>query len=537
MRFVQHNGLYIYDTGVKDDSNPIVENDNDSSTNLTTNDLDYNYLFVQTVEENIAQFTSRDVKAAQKARSLYRRLGRPSHNDFVRFLENNFIRNCDVTSADAKRALHIYGPDPAFIQGKTKRIRPPPVSNLPIIPVPDHILRFHNDITISIDIFYVNGLPFLHTISNNINFRTVEPLSNETYKTLLDKTYKVLNFYQARGFSINTIKADGQFECLEESLRPTHLYVSAAGEHVPEIERSVQTIEGDVRSMHQGLPFQTYPKLMLRMMVRQAVRLRNLFPSSTTSVHSTLGPSSIMTGPPMPDASYFSLEFGEYVQTHDHPAITNQIHPLRSTGAIALGPANHNGGWHFMSLSTGARILRYAWTSLPITHDVVQRVHQLANHQGSFSSLPENPLFEYAPGDPVFSHEGAHPPSSPLPASTLTHQQVVDPLIIEPGEPLAQDDTTEAAAIEELANNNDETIQDKIEPTNNNIEPPNTEEPTQDNIEVTNNDVSFSHEDLLNELNQELNELNQLETDFNSNLNQAQTDIDELLDISPTTEL
>jgi len=50
----------------------------------------------------------------------------------------------------------------------------------------------------------------------------------------------------------------------------------------------------------------------------------------------------------------------------------------RSTGAIALHPANSNGGWFFLSLLSGDKILRYQWTECPITDFVINTVHAFA---------------------------------------------------------------------------------------------------------------------------------------------------------------
>ena len=64
---------------------------------------------------------------------------------------------------------------------------------------------------------------------------------------------------------------------------------------------------------------------------------------------------------------------------HDNELITNTT-ASRSTGALALCPANSNGGWYFLSLATGDRLLRYSWTECRVTNDILNRVHHLAVH-------------------------------------------------------------------------------------------------------------------------------------------------------------
>jgi hypothetical protein len=103
MKFREYSsGLYYFDAGT--DSAP-------AKTKETFNA----YLFVNTVSSNKASYTQREIDNADRARALYRKLGHPSEQDFARMLKNGMIRNCPVTSDDAQRALHIYGPDIATL--------------------------------------------------------------------------------------------------------------------------------------------------------------------------------------------------------------------------------------------------------------------------------------------------------------------------------------------------------------------------------------------------------------------------------------
>ena len=55
----------------------------------------------------------------------------------------------------------------------------------------------------------------------------------------------------------------------------------------------------------------------------------------------------------------------------------------RTLGAICLGPTGNIQGAHwFMSLTSGARIIRYRWTELPVPADVLARVNGIAQAQG-----------------------------------------------------------------------------------------------------------------------------------------------------------
>jgi hypothetical protein len=67
----------------------------------------FDYLFLNTVADNQSMYTRREIEGADRARALYKKIGRPSEQEFTEILQNNLIRNCPVTPNDAKRALNI----------------------------------------------------------------------------------------------------------------------------------------------------------------------------------------------------------------------------------------------------------------------------------------------------------------------------------------------------------------------------------------------------------------------------------------------
>jgi hypothetical protein len=62
------------------------------------------------------------------------------------------------------------------------------------------------------DIFYVQGHLFFHTISRKVQFRTFAPVLDRKKETLLRETRAVLALYQSRAFNMNpTGNAQGDF--------------------------------------------------------------------------------------------------------------------------------------------------------------------------------------------------------------------------------------------------------------------------------------------------------------------------------------
>ena len=113
--------------------------------------------FVNLTSENKSNFTHSQVRAAERARSLFRALGMPSYQKFIKLLESNTIKNCSVTSQDVKTALFIWGPEMAVIKGKTMRISPEHIPSATLIPLPQTTRDFHSKVTLCVDFFMSTG--------------------------------------------------------------------------------------------------------------------------------------------------------------------------------------------------------------------------------------------------------------------------------------------------------------------------------------------------------------------------------------------
>jgi hypothetical protein len=66
-------------------------------------------MFVQTVEDNLRNYTKRQIAVAMQARNLYENLLCPSWDNFHNIINMGGIRGCQVTVEDVKTALKIWG--------------------------------------------------------------------------------------------------------------------------------------------------------------------------------------------------------------------------------------------------------------------------------------------------------------------------------------------------------------------------------------------------------------------------------------------
>ena len=75
-------------------------------------------VLVNTVANNKAKYTNRDYSRAVLARRILRIIGRPSERKFRNIIANEQLKNCPVTTDDARAAQRIFGPDVGSLQGK-----------------------------------------------------------------------------------------------------------------------------------------------------------------------------------------------------------------------------------------------------------------------------------------------------------------------------------------------------------------------------------------------------------------------------------
>ena len=88
-----------------------------------------------------------------------------------------------------------------------------------------------------------------------------------------------------------------------------------------------------------------------------------------------------MSGETLDYKKHLSLQIGQYCQVHEEDNPRNsQI--ARTKGAISLGPSgNLQGGFKFMALNTGKKIVCRSWDVIPMPDVVIARVNALGSDQ------------------------------------------------------------------------------------------------------------------------------------------------------------
>ena len=152
-------------------------------------------------------------------------------------IRNKEIPNCPVTVEDVIAAEDIFGPDVGALKGKTTRHGANQVQ-AETYDIPIRVMDRYQDITLCCDIMKINNIPFVITISCDVQFGTIEFVTNMKSTTLIKSIQQIHSQYSKRGFKIHHAHMDGQFEPLRGALAEMKINLNTASndEHVPEIE-------------------------------------------------------------------------------------------------------------------------------------------------------------------------------------------------------------------------------------------------------------------------------------------------------------
>jgi hypothetical protein len=198
----------------------------------------------------------------------------------LQYIANNDIPNCAVGRQDVLNAADIFGCDFGTLQGKTTRSKLEGTRGS-IFNIPRQIMEQYRNVTLCIDIMFVNQIPFFLSISRNIKFITVSVLANSK-EALLTKALKEIHaVYRKRGFRIQNTLGDSEFECTRGVVASdlnSELNICGEDEHVPNIERCIRTVKERTRCTHAVTPFDHFPPKMITEMIFLSVFWLNAFP-------------------------------------------------------------------------------------------------------------------------------------------------------------------------------------------------------------------------------------------------------------------
>ena len=123
-------------------------------------------------------------------------LGTPSIADLKSAIAMNAIAGLPVTTKDVDLAEKIFGPDLGTLKGKTTRKKPLPLVR-DQISIPPELYEKRQSLELCIDVMFVNGKPYLTSISKALYYRMAIPLPGRKTEELLDTLDKKLCLYNS----------------------------------------------------------------------------------------------------------------------------------------------------------------------------------------------------------------------------------------------------------------------------------------------------------------------------------------------------
>ena len=263
------------------------------SKRINGNVTPYVLASIQTVVKNEKGHMNRDVAHAKAVLPLIQALGYPSRKDLRKIINAKSIANCPVTVADMDRFYRIYSVVEGAIKGKTVRKTPVEVSvDENKTDIPRELAKELEKVTMSLDIFYVDRIPYLTTISRKLLFTTARALQSRDHDAVMSAIMEVISFYKMHKHEVNPILSDNEFGPLKERIRRdagAELNLSSPKEHVPEEERNIRLIKERLRSMLAGMPYGKIPTNFKRELILTCASMLNVI-SREASVSDTLSP-------------------------------------------------------------------------------------------------------------------------------------------------------------------------------------------------------------------------------------------------------
>jgi hypothetical protein len=103
----------------------------------------------------------------------------------------------------------------------------------------------YRKVVLCVDVMKVNKMPFIVTISHEIKFGRVAWLKNAKTDTILKQITDVRNVYLQRGFLLEIVEVDGQFEPLRGTISElgVTLNICSREEHVTIAERRIHILK------------------------------------------------------------------------------------------------------------------------------------------------------------------------------------------------------------------------------------------------------------------------------------------------------
>jgi hypothetical protein len=323
-----------------------------------------------TVSENESKFSGREIKYAQEARYLMRKLYHPSDVALTRTLTQGVFLNSPVTGADVLRATAIYGKDVASLKGKTKA-GGPVASNEVLVPPTEQ-----KEQTAYADIFFWREIPFLLFILKPLRLLMVQQVVGaQTAANLKPIFERLMTASESRGYQLTKIVTDPAKPLAALiGMVSANLTTVGASSHVADAEVEIRGVKERLRSNEQALPFPLARRL-IKYEVLGVVGAIN----TVLRAGQTVSSRELYSGIKADLRRDYRVAFGEYCEVAVD-SIPRNGPGERTASSVALCPVgNDRGTWWFYDIKTKSAFRGDKWTVMPTNSIVVDAMTNLYN--------------------------------------------------------------------------------------------------------------------------------------------------------------
>ena len=167
-------------------------------------------------------------------------MGAPGIEKFKGILHTNWIKDCPVIESDINIATEIWGPDVAYLKGKSIKNKPKKFVD-DIIQIPAELKICMHEVVSHMDNFWITQCKFMGFIAKPIFYYDAYMLEDSTDKSFYKVIDKFLRKLNAAGCRVTMIRCDEEFKSLmdevKDSLGVTMDY-SNPGEHESTAEQN-----------------------------------------------------------------------------------------------------------------------------------------------------------------------------------------------------------------------------------------------------------------------------------------------------------
>ena len=157
------------------------------------------------------EFTKAEVKCADEAQMLIKKLGYPPVSCVVKLLQHGGISGININSADVYRSEKIYGESVFGLKGRMSHRKPNKTGNIEYFQ--SLVDRNQN---LKIDIMKLNTHLFVVTVMKPLDLTFTTRIPNLMTRNIKLGLKRLLHLIESRGFNVRSITTDGGFASLKE---------------------------------------------------------------------------------------------------------------------------------------------------------------------------------------------------------------------------------------------------------------------------------------------------------------------------------